>query len=108
MLRMERSFPYNEMFQRYKYHKHYKHYIVSKVLEHKLALIEQDLKENRSVRINAQGPTRDHFSSLIINPLAEPLPRRYQLYKRFKLFPWWLRYNIGLCDEAVLKDKGGF
>jgi hypothetical protein len=75
------------------------------VLEHKLALIEQDSTENRSVGINAQGPTRDHFSSLIINPLAEPLPRWYQLYKRFKLFPWWIRYNIGLCDEAVLKDK---
>ena len=29
----------------------------------------------------------------------------YELYKRFKLFPWWLRYNIGLAHEAVLRDK---
>lgn len=44
-------------------------------------------------------------SSSTINPLAEPLPTRYEFYKRLKLFPWWIRYNIGLAHEAVLKDK---
>jgi hypothetical protein len=53
----------------------------------------------------AQGRNSDHTSSSTINPLTEPLPSWYQLYKRFKLFPWWLRYNIGLAHEAVLKDK---
>ncbi|MGI8831556.1 MAG: hypothetical protein ACR2IS_02835 [Nitrososphaeraceae archaeon] len=49
--------------------------------------------------------TSDHPSSSTINPLAEPLPTRYEFYKRLKLFPWWIRYNIGLAHEAVLKDK---
>ena len=43
--------------------------------------------------------------SLTSNPLVEPLPVWYQLYKRLKLFPWWIRYNIGLAHEAVLRDK---
>jgi hypothetical protein len=40
-----------------------------------------------------------------INPLAEPLPAWYELYKRFALFPWWLRYNFGIAHEAVLRNK---
>jgi hypothetical protein len=40
-----------------------------------------------------------------INPLTEPLPAYYEFYKRLKLFPWWLRYNIGIAKEAILKDK---
>jgi hypothetical protein len=40
-----------------------------------------------------------------INPLAEPLPAYYEFYKRLKLFPWWLKYNIGIAREAILKDK---
>jgi hypothetical protein len=44
-------------------------------------------------------------SSSTINPLAEPLPTWYGFYKRLKLFPWWIRYNIGLAHEAILKDK---
>ena len=44
-------------------------------------------------------------SSSTPNPLAEPVPIWYGLYKRLKLFPWWIRYNIGLAHEAVLKDK---
>lgn len=39
------------------------------------------------------------------NPLAEPLPAYYEFYKRLKLFPWWLRYNFGIAEEAILKDK---
>ena len=40
-----------------------------------------------------------------INPLAEPLPAWYELYKRFALFPWWLRYNFGIAHEAILRNK---
>ena len=39
------------------------------------------------------------------NPLAEPLPAYYEFYKRLKLFPWWLRYNFGIAEESILKDK---
>lgn len=39
------------------------------------------------------------------NPLAKPMPWWYEIYKRIKLFPWWLRYNVGIAEEAVLKDK---
>ena len=49
--------------------------------------------------------TRDHPSPLTVNPLTEPLPIWYEFYKRLKLFPWWIRYNIGLTHEAVLRDK---
>ena len=47
---------------------------------------------------------RNDLSSLV-NPLAEPLPVYYEFYKRLKLFPWWLQYNIGISKEAILKDK---
>lgn len=40
-----------------------------------------------------------------VNPLANPLPRWYEFYERIKLFPWWLRYTIGVAEEAVLKDN---
>jgi hypothetical protein len=49
--------------------------------------------------------TSDHPSPSTINPLTEPLPTWYGFYKRLKLFPWWIRYNIGLAHEAVLRDK---
>jgi hypothetical protein len=49
--------------------------------------------------------TSDHPSPLTINPLTEPLPIWYEFYNRLKLFPWWIRYNIGLAHEAVLRDK---
>ncbi len=43
---------------------------------------------------------------IISNPLAEdPVPRWYELYKRVKLFPWWIRYNVGIARESILKDK---
>jgi hypothetical protein len=34
-----------------------------------------------------------------------PYPWWYELYKRLKLFRWWLRYNVGVVKEAVLKDR---
>jgi hypothetical protein len=49
--------------------------------------------------------TRDHQTPSTINPLTEPLPTWYEFYKRLKLFPWWIRYNIGLAHEAILRDK---
>jgi hypothetical protein len=49
--------------------------------------------------------TSDRKDLPSINPLTEPLPARYEFYKRLKLFPWWLRYNIGIAKEAILKDK---
>lgn len=27
------------------------------------------------------------------------------LYKRLKLFPWWVRYNVGITRESILKEK---
>jgi hypothetical protein len=43
--------------------------------------------------------------SMLVNPLANPVPWWYEFYKRIKLLPWWFRYNIGIAEEAVLKDK---
>lgn len=40
------------------------------------------------------------------NPLAEEsIPRWYEFYKRVKLLPWWIRYNVGIARESILKDK---
>ena len=44
-------------------------------------------------------------SSYYSNPLAEHLSIWYHFYKRLKLFPWWIRYNVGIAKEAVIKDK---
>jgi hypothetical protein len=44
-------------------------------------------------------------ASPIINPLIQPLPWYYEFYKRVKLLPWWLLYNAGLVEEAILKNK---
>jgi hypothetical protein len=54
---------------------------------------------------NISNPTSNHKSPSTINPLTEPLPTWYEFYKRLKLFPWWIRYNIGLAHEAILRDK---
>ena len=53
---------------------------------------------------NDYTASRKDLSSTI-NPLTEPLPARYEFYKRLKLFPWWLRYNVGIAKETILKDK---
>jgi hypothetical protein len=39
------------------------------------------------------------------NPLAQPSPWWLELYQRIKLFPWWIKYNVGLTEESNLKDK---
>ena len=44
-------------------------------------------------------------SSSYSNPLVEPLSVWYQFYKRLKLFPWWVSYNIGIAKQAIIKDK---
>jgi hypothetical protein len=39
------------------------------------------------------------------NPLTTSLGWHFQLYQRFKLFPWWIRYNVGMTKEAALKEQ---
>jgi hypothetical protein len=52
------------------------------------------------------GQDNEHLRPVVVaNPLAQPVSWQNALYKRLKLFPWWLRYNIGIAEEAVLKDK---
>ena len=48
--------------------------------------------------------SRQHAESMA-NPLAQPSPWWSELYQRIKLFPWWIRYNVGLTEESDLKDK---
>ena len=59
-----------------------------------------DNNGNRDTNDPSESPTPS-----TINPLTEPLSTWHGFYKRLKLFPWWIRYNIGLAHEAVLKDK---
>ena len=61
---------------------------------------------NNYLNEDSNGDTNNHLRlSSFSNPLAEPISFWYQFYKRLKLFPWWIRYNIGIAKEAVIKDK---
>jgi hypothetical protein len=64
------------------------------------------LAQDNNSYLNNNNNINDHLqSSSWYNPLAEPLSAWYQFYKRLKLFPWWIRYNIGIAKEAVIKNK---
>ena len=64
------------------------------------------IRMSRSQGVDNQqyGESYDYLQPAI-NPLAEPLPWWYTYYKRIVLFPWWLRYNIGIARQANLKDE---
>jgi len=70
------------------------------------------LSENNKINNNNNSNYGNDYTTAsrndlpsLVNPLAEPLPVYYEFYKRLKLFPWWLQYNIGISKEAILKDK---
>ena len=46
-----------------------------------------------------------YHHNTIENPLGKSTLWIYELYQRIKLFPWWIKYNIGLTEESELKDK---
>lgn len=54
--------------------------------------------------VGNSGGDNENYSPPV-NPLAKPLPWWYQLSKRVELFPWWLRYVLGIAEQAVLKDR---
>lgn len=62
-------------------------------------------------KVNNNNNSNDNTNNIDLqlsspsNPLAEPPPAWYQFYKRLKLFPWWIRYNMGIAKEAVIRDK---
>jgi len=68
-------------------------------------LTRDKINNNNNNNYNNDYTTSSKKDLSSINPLAEPLPAYYEFYKRLKLFPWWLRYNIGIAKEAILKDK---
>ena len=51
------------------------------------------------------GNREIYHPGIVENPLAKPLPWWYELYQRIKLFPWWIKYNLGLTEESKLQDK---
>ena len=60
--------------------------------------------ERLSYRVS--GNEEDMKKQPRFNPLAEEaIPRWYEFYKRVKLLPWWIRYNVGIARESILKDK---
>jgi len=46
-----------------------------------------------------------YFSNDIEDPIGKSTFWLFELYQRIKLFPWWIKYNIGLTEESELKDK---
>jgi hypothetical protein len=55
--------------------------------------------------LSNSGRSGKYQKNGVKNPLTTPLGRHFQLYQRFKLFPWWIRYNVGMTKEAALKDQ---
>jgi hypothetical protein len=49
--------------------------------------------------------TADEDRSIIANPLIKPLKWHSELYRRIRLLPWWVKYNIGVAEAAVLKKR---
>ena len=49
--------------------------------------------------------TADEERSIIANPLIKPLKWYSELYRRIRLLPWWVKYNIGVAEAAVLKKR---
>lgn len=49
--------------------------------------------------------TADEDISIIANPLIKPLKWHSELYRRIRLLPWWVKYNIGVAEAAVLKKR---
>ena len=64
--------------------------------------LSKEKKDNDSA---GDTNSKNDLHPAAINPLSESLSPWYEFYKRVKLFPWWLQYNIGLSQEAHLKDK---
>lgn len=49
--------------------------------------------------------TSERIDSNWTNPLTLPTTKWYEFYKRIRLFPWWIRDNIGITEEAILSKK---
>jgi hypothetical protein len=49
--------------------------------------------------------TTSEDSFIIANPLIQPLKWHYELYRRVRLLPWWIKYNFGVAEAAVLKKR---
>ncbi|MBA3749649.1 MAG: hypothetical protein H0X03_01900 [Nitrosopumilus sp.] len=47
----------------------------------------------------------DEYIGMTENPLVHSPLWWIELYQRIKLFPWWIKYNIGFTGESELKDK---
>src|SRR5262245_43024654 len=54
---------------------------------------------------NSNNSTTDEESIFITNPLVQRLEWHHELYRRIKLVPWWIKYNIGVAEAAVLKKN---
>jgi hypothetical protein len=46
-----------------------------------------------------------YFSNDIEDPIGKSTFWLFELYQRIKLFPWWIKYNLGLTEESELKNK---
>jgi hypothetical protein len=63
-------------------------------------------RPDTKVRIeNTDSSTKDEESIFITNPLVRRLKWHHELYRRIKLVPWWIKYNIGVAEAAVLKKN---
>jgi hypothetical protein len=54
---------------------------------------------------NTHSGTNSEESIIITNPLVQRLKWHNELYRRLKLLPWWIKYNIGVAEAAVLKKR---
>ena len=49
------------------------------------------------------------YNKYLFNNIENPFGKSnfwlFELYQRIKLFPWWVKYNLGITEESELKDK---
>jgi hypothetical protein len=72
-----------------------------------LSSIPRDKVAENNVIIDDSDIENQNFQGYLnqFNPLVESLPWWHEFYKRIRLVPWWLRYNIGIAEQADLRDK---
>src|SRR5215831_11873242 len=54
---------------------------------------------------NVDSSTTSEESIFVTNPLVRRLKWQHEVYRRIKLVPWWIKYNIGVAEAAVLKKS---
>jgi len=69
-------------------------------------LIPTDSTNEQSQLVDNNTTSRESIEdSDHSNPLIEPSPWWYEIGRRIRLVPWWLRYDFGIAQESDLRNR---